>query len=133
MARGPATGAMIREGSRRGREDARHVRVPCSIPMSLRDDLARTPPMGWNSWDSYGMTVTESEVEATAGYMAKQLRRHGWQFVVIDGGWSMPGKRTPVAGRGEIVPHEIDEYGRFTPALDRFPSAANGVGFRALA
>jgi hypothetical protein len=89
--------------------------------------------MGWNSWDSYGMTVTESEVEATAGYMAKHLRPHGWQFVVIDGGWSMPGKRTPVAGSGEIVPHEIDEYGRFTPALDRFPSAAGGVGFRALA
>jgi hypothetical protein len=101
--------------------------------MSLHDDLAPTPPMGWNSWDSYGMTVTESEVEATAGYMAKRLRPHGWQFVVIDGGWSMPGKRTPVAGSGEIVPHEIDEYGRFTPALDRFPSAANGVGFRAMA
>ena len=27
---------------------------------------APTPPMGWNSWDSYGTTVTEAEVKANA-------------------------------------------------------------------
>jgi alpha-galactosidase len=101
--------------------------------MSLRDILAPTPPMGWNSWDSFGMTVTEGEIEATASFMASHLLPHGWQFVVIDGGWSMPGRTTPVAGSGAIVPHDIDAHGRFIPALDRFPSAANGVGFRAIA
>ena len=29
--------------------------------------LAPTPPMGWNSWDSFGTTVTEDEVRANAG------------------------------------------------------------------
>ena len=32
--------------------------------------LAATPPMGWNSWDSFGTTVTEAEVKANADYMA---------------------------------------------------------------
>ena len=40
--------------------------------------LAPTPPMGWNSWDSYGTTVTEAEVKANADYMAARLTRHGW-------------------------------------------------------
>jgi len=101
--------------------------------MSLRDALAPTPPMGWNSWDSFGMTVTEGEIEATASFMASHLSKYGWQLVVIDGGWSMRGRTTPVAGSGAVVPHDIDDYGRFIPALDRFPSAAGGVGFRAIA
>ena len=33
--------------------------------------LAATPPMGWNSWDCYGTTVTEAEVKANADYMAQ--------------------------------------------------------------
>ena len=35
---------------------------------------APTPPMGWNSWDCYGPTVTEAEVKANAEYMAKNLK-----------------------------------------------------------
>jgi hypothetical protein len=41
--------------------------------------LAPTPPMGWNSWDCYGPSVTEKEVKANADYMAKHLAKHGWQ------------------------------------------------------
>jgi len=41
--------------------------------------LAPTPPMGWNSWDCYGPSVTEEEVKANADYMAKHLAKHGWQ------------------------------------------------------
>jgi alpha-galactosidase len=89
--------------------------------------------MGWNSWDCYGMTVTEAEVESAADYMSTHLREYGWEFVVVDGGWSMPGKTTPVAGSGTIVPHELDSYGRLVPSLDRFPSAAHGVGFKVIA
>jgi hypothetical protein len=35
---------------------------------------AATPPMGWNSWDVYGSSVTEAEVKANADYMAKNLK-----------------------------------------------------------
>ena len=54
------------------------------------DAVAATPPMGWNSWDCYGTTVTEAEVKANAGYMARNLKQHGWQYVVIDIQWSEP-------------------------------------------
>ena len=41
-------------------------------------DWAATPPMGWNSWDCFGPTVTEAEVKANADYMAKYLKPYGW-------------------------------------------------------
>lgn len=51
---------------------------------------APTPPMGWNSWDCYGTTVTESEVLANARFMARYLLPHGWDTVVVDIDWSDP-------------------------------------------
>jgi alpha-galactosidase len=41
---------------------------------------APTPPMGWNSWDSYGTTVREEQVTANADAMASDLASHGWQY-----------------------------------------------------
>jgi hypothetical protein len=93
--------------------------------------LAPTPPMGWNSWDCYGPSVTEKEVKANADYMAKHLAKHGWQYVVVDIQWS-----EPEAGAHGYRPNAelvMDEFGRLTPARNRFPSAANGQGFKPLA
>jgi hypothetical protein len=42
--------------------------------------------MGWNSWDSYGRTISEAQFKANARWMAKHLKRFGWQYVVIDEG-----------------------------------------------
>jgi hypothetical protein len=95
------------------------------------DVLAPTPPMGWNSWDSYGTTVTEAEVKANADYMATRLKSHGWQYVVVDIQWSEPKPQTHgYRPNADLV---MDEYGRLTPATNRFPSAAGGKGFRPLA
>jgi alpha-galactosidase len=44
---------------------------------SQRKALASQPPMGWNSWDCFGTTVRESEVEANADYMASRVRNYG--------------------------------------------------------
>ena len=38
--------------------------------------------MGWNSWDSYGETVTEAQVRANAEWMARHLKQFGWQYIV---------------------------------------------------
>ena len=38
------------------------------------------PPMGWNSWDCYGASVTEEEVRRNAEYMAKNLKEFGWTY-----------------------------------------------------
>ncbi len=94
--------------------------------------LAHTPPMGWNSWDAYGPSVREEEIKANADYMAKHLLRFGWDTVVVDIQWYAPKTKT----HGYIAdPHNVtlDGYGRLVPDTARFPSAANGVGFAALA
>lgn len=93
--------------------------------------VAATPPMGWNSWDCYGTTVTEAEVKANADYMAAHLKQHGWQYVVVDIQWSQP------AAQGfDYQPDAnlaMDSYGRLIPAVNRFPSSADGKGFKPLA
>ena len=93
--------------------------------------LAPTPPMGWNSWDSFGTTVTEDEVRANANYMAKNLKAHGWQYIVVDIQWSEPNPKTH--GYRPNAELAMDDYGRLIPALNRFPSSANGKGFKPLA
>ena len=35
-----------------------------AAPARPQSKLAPTPPMGWNSWDCFGTTVTEAEVKA---------------------------------------------------------------------
>lgn len=93
---------------------------------------ALTPPLGWNSWDCYGPTVVESEVKANADYMAEKLAAYGWEYVVVDIRWFVENDKA--GGYNQTNPiYVYDEYGRYTPALNRFPSAANGVGFKALA
>ena len=52
------------------------------------------PPMGWNSWDSYGTTVTEAEVLANAHFLAEHLAEFGWDTVVVDIDWSDPSARS---------------------------------------
>jgi hypothetical protein len=94
-------------------------------------EWAKTPPMGWNSWDCYGPTVREHEVKANADYMAKHLKEYGWEYVVVDIRWFV--ENTKSGGYNQKDPrYVLDEYGRYLPALNRFPSAANGKGFKAL-
>ncbi|MGC0249934.1 glycoside hydrolase family 27 protein [Pseudactinotalea sp. Z1748] len=92
---------------------------------------SQTPPMGWNSWDCYGTTVTESEVLANAEFMAERMRAHGWDTVVVDIAWYDPTARAH--GYNADAPVALDGYGRPMPAPNRFPSAANGAGFVPLA
>ena len=87
--------------------------------------------MGWNSWDSYGTTVTEEEVKANADFMAKRLKSAGWQYVVIDIQWSDAQARAH--GYRPNAELAMDGYGRLIPAENRFPSSAGGRGFKPLA
>jgi alpha-galactosidase len=93
---------------------------------------APTPPMGWNSWDCYGPTVVEAEVKANADYMAVHLKKYGWQYIVVDIRWYVGNDKS--GGYNEKNPEfNLDEYGRFIPASNRFPSASGGNGFKSLA
>ncbi len=93
---------------------------------------APVPPMGWNSWDCYGPTVVENEVKANADYMARHLKKYGWEYIVVDIRWFVENDKAH--GYNEKDPkYVMDEYGRFLPSEVRFPSSANGKGFKPLA
>lgn len=93
--------------------------------------LASTPPMGWNSWDSYGTTITESDFKANAKWFAEHLKSFGWKYVIVDMEWFVTNP-TP-EGNSKNSQFSLDDYGRYMPAPNRFPSAAKDMGFRLIA
>ena len=109
------------------------VGLLCAIgPINYgQSKLAPTPPMGWNSWDAYGPTVTEAEVKSNADYMSRHLASYGWQYIVVDIQWYEPNAQKH--GYRENAELITDEFGRLLPAPNRFPSSANGRGFKPLA
>jgi alpha-galactosidase len=77
------------------------------------DQLALTPPMGWNSWNKFGCNVNEALIRETADAMvASGMKDAGYLYVNIDDCWH--GKR--------------DQLGFIQPDPERFPS-----GMKALA
>ena len=106
------------------------VLLATSLPPLSAQELAATPPMGWNSWDAYGLTISEAEFRANAEWMAKHLKPFGWQYAVVDEGWYL---QNPESGGKPAWQFTLDPEGRFTPAPNRFPSAAGGAGFKPLA
>lgn len=94
-------------------------------------DFIKKPPMGWNSWDCYGAGVTEDELLGNAEFMCDRLKQYGYQYVVCDIQWYEP------AAKGNVYNNFadlcMDEYSRLIPAVNRFPSSANGAGFKPIA
>jgi len=92
---------------------------------------AKTPPLGWNSWDCYGAGVWESNVIANADYMAQHLKPHGWDIITIDIQWYEPLAHTTQYRRGAVL--EMDGNGRLLPATNRFPMTAAARSFKPMA
>jgi alpha-galactosidase len=96
--------------------------------------VAPTPPMGWNSWDSYGLRINEQQFRENVEVLATKLKPFGYTYAVIDEGWYMVNpedRRKP-----DLLKYAVDENGRFIPVTVRFPSALqNGrnAGFQELA
>ena len=62
--------------------------------------VARTPPMGWNSWNYFHRSVTEQDIKAAADAMvANGMKAAGYEYVNIDDGWA--GARN---ANGELQP-----------------------------
>jgi hypothetical protein len=98
--------------------------------------VALTPPMGWNSYDALGTSITEAETLANARAMKDKLLPHGWNTIVIDARWydsvsSFDDRDFNKERAGAKL--FADAYGRLLPAPNRFPSAADGKGFKPLA
>ena len=53
--------------------------------------IALTPPMGWNSWNCWGLSVTQDKVISSAkALIEKGLADYGWAYMNIDDGWEAP-------------------------------------------
>ncbi|HEX7847635.1 MAG TPA: glycoside hydrolase family 27 protein, partial [Chitinophagaceae bacterium] len=61
------------------------------------DGLAKTPPMGWNSWNVFGKNLNEENVKETAdAIVASGLKEVGFEYIVLDDFWH--GGRDSVTG-----------------------------------
>jgi Alpha galactosidase A len=81
------------------------------------------PARGFNSWNFYGPSITESQVRQTALFMSQNMASAGYRYVVIDEGWevsSTDGTRS------------VDSNGRVLPDPGKYPSSAGGLGFAPL-
>ena len=62
--------------------------------------LAKTPPMGWNSWNTFGNDISESLLKETAdAFIDQGLKEAGYEYVVIDDCWSKMAREN-----GRLVP-----------------------------
>ncbi len=93
--------------------------------------LAPTPPMGWNSWNSFGPTITEAQALENADIMVAKLLPFGYNVFTVDIQWYEPNANSYEYRKDAEL--TLDQYGRLQPAPNRFPSAANGAGFKKLA
>lgn len=72
-----------------------------------------TPPMGWNSWNTYGADINETLIKETADAMVSSgLKDLGYEYVVIDDCWSLK---------------ERDKEGRLVPDPEKFPNGMKAV------
>jgi alpha-galactosidase len=92
---------------------------------------AATPPLGWNRWDCFGTTVKEQQIKDQADAMAKYLLPSGYKYLTVDIQWYEPESKGHAYDPNAVL--TMDEYGRLTPGLKKFPSAADGKGFKTLA
>ena len=77
------------------------------------NDLAKTPPMGWNSWNTFRLEINEEVVRGIADMLVeKGFKDAGYEYIVIDDGWQI----------------DRDTQGNIVVNLDKFPS-----GMKALA
>lgn len=94
------------------------------------EKLALTPPMGWNSFDSYGVYLHEEAALANVDAMAEKLKPYGYEFFVIDNGWFgeyrlVPG--TIFAAEKHASDVNIDEFGLLDPSNVYFPNGLKPV------
>ena len=74
----------------------------CNLKIVCGNNIALTPPLGWNSWNCFGCDVTEANVRAAADAMvASGLIHHGWTYINIDDCWEAARD-----GEGRIMANE---------------------------
>ncbi|MEI7726913.1 MAG: putative Ig domain-containing protein [Bacteroidota bacterium] len=58
------------------------------LKIIVGDVISLTPPLGWNSWNCWGLSVSDKKVRQSAGALVSSgLINHGWSYINIDDGW----------------------------------------------
>lgn len=72
------------------------------VVIKIGDKIALTPPMGWNSWNCWGLGVDDQKVRDAARMMHDKLYAYGWNYVNIDDGWEASQR----SSEGKILSNE---------------------------
>jgi alpha-galactosidase len=81
---------------------------------ALNNGVARTPPMGWNSWNTFGCNINETLIRQMAdAIVSTGMRDRGYQYVVVDDCWFNPNR---------------DSAGNLQGDPGRFPSGMKALG-----
>jgi hypothetical protein len=101
-------------------QDSRELRIV------IGEQIALTPPMGWNSWNCWGLSVDEEKVLSSAQiYIKKGLINHGWTYINIDDGWEIPKDKEPKRDvKGNILTNE-----KF-PDMKRLGDSLHAMGLK---
>jgi len=92
--------------------------------------IASKPPLGWNSFDSYGVYLHEKAARANLEAMAEMLAPYGYEYFVIDNGWFgeyrlKPGTLYPLEKHAGDV--RINEFGHVIPSKAYFPGGLKPI------
>ncbi len=75
--------------------------------------LAKRPPLGWNTWNTFGKNISDQLIRETADIMVeKGFRDAGYEYIIIDDCWSL---------------RERDEQGYIVPDPEKFPNGMKAV------
>ena len=81
---------------------------------ALNNGVARTPPMGWNSWNTFGCNINEALIRQQADALVSSgMRDLGYRYVVVDDCWFNPNR---------------DPSGNLQGDPGRFPSGMKALG-----
>ncbi|MEV6708975.1 cellulose binding domain-containing protein [Micromonospora wenchangensis] len=85
-----------------------------SPALALDNGVARTPPMGWNSWNTFGCNINEALIrQMTDAMVSTGMKDAGYQYVVVDDCWMNPNR---------------DSAGNLQGDPTRFPSGMKALG-----
>ncbi|MEU8379646.1 lectin [Streptosporangium sp. NPDC048865] len=88
--------------------------TPATQAQALENGVGRTPPMGWNTWNTFGCNINETLIKQTADALVNNgMRDLGYQYVVVDDCWMDPNR---------------DSAGNLQANLSRFPSGMKALG-----
>ena len=88
--------------------------LPVAVAAQKFPELAPTPPMGWNSWNTFGVHIDENLIKEMSGALISSgMLEAGFNYIVIDDGWESMSR---------------DAHGALIPDPARFPSGMKALG-----